>query len=161
MDCPMQEWPASPWRARRALGGRGMAIVAFIAFLGSLALSGCSNNYPAGLTPVSGKLTLDNKPWPKEGRVYFTPIKPLEGHPSLPAAARINPDGSFAVGNPASPGLVPGEYGAVIVCGESDEHHAGKSAVAARYASARTSGLKFTVEEGSKPIVLNWDIKSK
>jgi hypothetical protein len=158
----MQESPACLLRARKVLGGRGMAIVTITCLLGSLALSGC-NNYPAGLTPVSGKLTLDNKPWPKEGRVYFTPIKPLQGHPSLPAAARINPDGSFTVGNPASPGLVPGEYGAAIICatGESDEHHAGKSAVAARYASAETSGLKFTVDEGAKPIVLNWDIKSK
>ena len=47
------------------------AIVTILDLLGNLALSGC-NNYSAGVASVSGKLTLGGKPWPKDGRIYFT-----------------------------------------------------------------------------------------
>jgi hypothetical protein len=148
---------------RNEAARRGLPAIAtlpmVLAFLG---LTGC-NNLPAGLVPVSGKLTLDGKPWPKNGRISFSPVKPLEGHPALPAAAKINDDGSFTIATPVAPGLVPGEYGVAILCWKEapDEGRAGKSVVASRYGNVRTSGLKVTVAEGDKPIVLTWDIKSK
>jgi hypothetical protein len=128
-------------------------------------LSGC-NNQPAGIVSVGGKLTLDGKPWPKNGAITFSCLKPLPGHPNLPATARINEDGSFTVKTSIAPGLVPGEYGAAILCWDEapTEKKEGRSLVAARYRSAATSGLKVTVDEGSKPIFLSgneWDIKSK
>ena len=39
---------------------------------------------------MSGKLTLDGKAWPKYGQINFSPAKPAEGRPNLPAMARIN-----------------------------------------------------------------------
>jgi hypothetical protein len=130
--------------------------------LACLGLTGC-NKGPAGLVPVSGKLTLDGKGWPKYGQINFSPVKTVEGHPVLPAMARINDDGTFAILTPAAPGLVPGEYNIAIRCmlEASDERHAGKSAIPERYGNPRTSGLKVTVAEGSQPIVLNLDLKSK
>jgi hypothetical protein len=81
----------------------------------------------------------------------------------LPAAAKIKDDGSFTVATPDAPGLVPGEYGAAIMCWKDppDERHAGKSAIAARYNNPMTSELKVKVDDGAKPIFLSWDIKSK
>ena len=130
--------------------------------LACLGLTGC-NNHPAGIVPVSGKLTLDNGAWPTSGRISFSPLKPMPGHPVLPAAAKINDDGSFTIATEVAPGLVPGEYGVAIQCWKDapDEKRAGKSAIAKKYGSPLTSGLKVTVDEGAKPIVLNWDIKSK
>ena len=72
MDCPLQEGPRSPWGARTVLlADVRTAIVTILDLLGNLALSGC-NNYSAGVASVSGKLTLGGKPWPKDGRIYFT-----------------------------------------------------------------------------------------
>jgi len=123
---------------------------------------GC-NRSPAGLVPVSGKLTLDGHAWSKSGQINFSPSKPTPGHPVMPNMARVNEDGTFAILNPVAPGLMPGEYSATIRCWENapDDRHAGKSAIAERYGSPQTSGLTVTVPEGSGPIAVNWDIKSK
>ena len=58
---------------------------------------------------------------------------------------------------------MPGEYTVAILCWQDapDEKHAGKSAIAERYRTPMTSGLKVDVPEGSPPIQLAWDIKSK
>jgi hypothetical protein len=137
----------------------------FLILVAGLGLTGC-NNYPAGIVPVSGKLTLDGGAWPKSGKITFSPLKPLPGHPALPAVAPISDDGSFTIKTSIAPGLVPGEYGVAIACWKEapDEHHAGKSAIAERYHSPRTSGLTVKIPEGSGPVVLSgkdWDIKSK
>jgi hypothetical protein len=58
---------------------------------------------------------------------------------------------------------VSADYNIDIFCMREagDEHHAGKSAIPERYKSPLTSGLKVTVVEGSQPVLLNVDIKSK
>jgi hypothetical protein len=142
--------------------GRRAPILAIVTLACSIGLSGC-NRAPAGLVPVSGKLTLDGHAWAKSGQINFSPAKPTPGHPVMPNMARLNEDGTFAILNSVAPGLMPGEYIATIRCWEKapDDRHAGKSAVAERYGSPQTSGLKVTVPEGSGPIVVNWDIKSK
>jgi hypothetical protein len=136
-----------------------LTIVALACFAG---VSGC-NRGPAGLVPVSGKLTLDGGAWPKAGQINFSPVKAEKGHPILPAMARINEDGTFEIKTEAAPGLVPGQYNAAILCWleSPDDRGGGKSAVADLYRSPLTSGLKVDVPEGSPPIKLNWDIKSK
>ena len=138
------------------------SVCAILALVACAGLSGC-NRSPAGIVPVSGKLTLDSSPWPKQGQISFASVKPAPGHPVLPAVAKIDPDGSFAIKTTAAPGLVPGEYNVAIQCWQEapDEKHAGKSAIADRYRRPQTSKLTVTVPEGSPPIYLNWDIKSK
>lgn len=125
-------------------------------------VSGC-NRGPAGIVPVSGKLTLDGGAWPKAGQINFSVAKAEAGHPVLPAMARINEDGTFEIKTSAAPGLVPGHYNAAVLCWleSPDDYHGGKSAVANRYRSPLTSDLKVDVPEGSPPIHLTWDIKSK
>jgi hypothetical protein len=141
---------------------RPAACLAWVALLACIAVTGC-NRGPAGLVEVSGKLTLDNGPWPKQGQISFSPVKAAAGHPILVGMARVNADGSFSIQTPSSPGLVPGEYNAAVLCWleAPDDNRAGKSAVAERYQHPQTSGLNVTVPEGSAPIRLNWDIKSK
>jgi hypothetical protein len=138
------------------------AYTVLVALLTCLGLSGC-NKGPAGLVPVSGKLTLDGKAWPRFGQINFSPVKPAEGHPVLPAMARVNDDGSFTILTPDAPGLLPGEYNIAVRCmlEARDERHRGKSAIPERYGSPQTSGLKVTIAEGSKPVVLNLDLQSK
>ena len=155
----------SPYKEAALRGLPAIAVLPIL--LACLGLNGCNNSRPAGVVPVSGKLTLDGGAWPRHGQITFSPLKPAAGYPTLPASARINDDGSFAITTEIAPGLVPGEYGVAVTClAESseqwhDEQHASKSAIAARYRSVMTSGLKVTVAEGAKPIFLTWDIKSK
>jgi hypothetical protein len=139
-----------------------MAIIATLSLLGGVGLTGC-NHGPAGLVPVSGKLTLDGGAWPKRGRISFSPVKPTPGHPVLPAMAPVNDDGSFTIKTPDAPGLVPGEYNVAIICNKEtgDGKHEGRSAIPDRYCHPQTSGLKATVPEGSGPIVLKFDLTSK
>ena len=150
-------------RSDRDWFGRKSAVsIAVLTLLACIGLSGC-NRGPAGLVPVSGKLTLDSKAWPKSGQINFSPVKPAEGHPVLPAMARIKEDGTFEILTPDAPGLLPGDYNVAVTCMKEagDDRHAGKSAIPGRYSSPRTSGLKVTIAEGSKPVVLNLDLKSK
>ena len=157
-----REIPIETRRRGRWFGRKSAVSLAVLLLLTCVGLGGC-NNGPAGLVPVSGKLTLDGKAWPKFGQINFSPVKPIEGHPVLPAMARVNDDGTFAILTPSAPGLVPGEYNVAITCMKeaADERHAGKSAIPDRYGSPRTSGLKVSIAEGSKPVVLNLDLQSK
>jgi hypothetical protein len=163
MDHPPQQPPVSPRRVPKEAAKRSpAATLAVLALAAGVGLMGC-NRGPAGLVPVSGKLTYDGGAWPKAGQINFSPVKPLPGHPVLPAMARLNEDGSFAIQTPSAPGLVPGEYNVAIQCWlePPEDRRAGRSAVPNRYNSPQTSGLKVAVPEGSGPIVLNWDIPSK
>ena len=139
-----------------------VAFWAILPLLAAAGLGGC-NRGPAGLVPVSGKLTLDGGPWPKQGVISFAPLNPAPGHPVLPGVAKIEPDGSFAIKTEVAPGLVPGEYLVAVQCwlDAPDEKREGKSAIAERYRNPQTSELKVSVPEGSGPIKLSWDIKSK
>jgi hypothetical protein len=141
---------------------RAKAAIALVILLGCFAWSGCNRGIP-GLVKVTGKLTYDGGPWSKKGQVLFSPVKAAGDRPLLPAMAHLNEDGTFTVRSSTSNGMMPGEYNAVIRCWlvAPDDRHAGKSAVPQRYGSPLTSELKVTVPEGSKPIFVNWDIKSK
>ncbi len=123
--------PAAPRPFRKNRGGRSAtARLAVLGLLAGVGMTGC-NRGPAGLVAVSGKLTLDGHAWAKTGQINFSPVKPAPGHPILPAMARVNQDGSFAILTPAAPGLMPGEYSAAVRCWETspDDRHAGKSAI--------------------------------
>lgn len=141
---------------------RTAAAALVLALVGSLALTGCDRTFK-GLVPMSGKLTRDGGKWPKKGTLFFGPLKSANNRPALPATAVINDDGTFEAQCSDSKGLMPGEYGVAIRCWleSPDEHRQGKSAVADKYGSAATSGLKVTVPEGGPAVVVNWDISSK
>jgi hypothetical protein len=171
MNYPHQDRPARLRFGGKTVAGRyAKAILAISALLGVIVVSGCSRGIP-GLVPVSGKLTSDGGPWPKRGSAHsawsitFSCTKKVGDHPTLPAEAHLNEDGSFVVQSSSSMGMVPGEYVASIRCWledpAEDGTNKGKSAVAEQYRRTQTSPLKVSVPEGSGPIVLDWDIPSK
>ena len=162
MNCLRQDsWAFGRADRKPAAGRRVTATLAIVALVASFALGGC-NRVP-GLVSVSGKLTYDGGPWPKKGEIIFSPVAKTGDHPQLPAMAHVMDDGSFVAQTADSKGMMPGEYNTVIRCWlePADEHHAGKSAIPERYGRPLTSGLKLTVPEGSPPMVVDWDIKSK
>jgi hypothetical protein len=155
---------------KTAAGRYAKAILAISALVGVIVVSGCNHGI-TGLVPVSGKLTSDGGPWPKKvsghsaWSITFSCTKKAGDHPTLPAEAHLNEDGSFVVQTSSSMGMAPGEYVASIRCWVEDPSedgtNKGKNAVAERYRRPQTSPLKVSVPEGSEPIVLNWDIPSK
>jgi hypothetical protein len=160
-----------PVRLCPAAANRGAkTVLAIFAVAGFLVVGGCNHGI-SGLVLVSGKLTSDGGPWPKRGSAHsswsitFSCTKKEGSHPTLPAEAHIDEDGSFVVQTSDSKGMMPGEYVASIRCWiddpSEDRSNKGKCAVAELYRRSQTSPLKVTIPEGSGPVVLNWDIPSK
>lgn len=133
-----------------------------------LALSaGCNGAVrEGGLVPVSGRVTLDGGPWPKDGVITFGPI--TQESTSRPASATFDTSGNFTVMSfDNSPGLYPGTYNVGVECWEeppgmskNGKPTAGKSPVPKKYRTGMSSGLKLTVAAGATPDA-NFDIKSK
>lgn len=115
--------------------------------------------------PVRGKVTLDGGPWPAAGTIYFAPIEPAPGFPRRGGEAPFGADGRFEV-TTVSPGdgLMPGKYGVAVECWKTPPthddqgEHPGTSHVPEKYQSAAQSGLQLTVDPGSKPIEVEYDI---
>ena len=133
-----------------------------------LALSaGCNGAVrESGLVPVSGRVTLDGGPWPKDGVITFGPVS--AENTSRPTSATFDTSGNFTVMSfDNSPGLYPGTYNVGVECweeppgmNEKGKPTVGKGPVPKKYRNGATSGLKLTVEAGSTPDA-NFDVKSK
>ncbi|MBN1911639.1 MAG: hypothetical protein JW818_17995 [Pirellulales bacterium] len=134
---------------------------ASLVLLAVLTLPGCGPKRPQTV-PVSGTITFGGGPWPAEATLIFTCEKPAEGFPKRPGRAFIATDGSFTVSTfeNKGDGLMPGKYRAHVVCEETVK---GKivSHVPAKYQVGLTSGLELTVEPGSAPIHISWDVPRK
>lgn len=117
--------------------------------------TGCGPSLPETI-PVSGTVTFEGRPMPLKGigRVSFVPVEPAEGCPNRPASAMIKEDGSFTMTSFApGDGVVPGKYQIAIFTKTSGPFVVPEVwAAPKRYASARKSGLKMTVESGSEPM---------
>jgi hypothetical protein len=125
---------------------------------GLLLAAGCGASEP-GLVPVSGKITLDGGPWPREGVINFTSDGPAPGGASTtvrPGSAKFDVDGSFVAGSfEEGDGLFPGAYKLSVTCSEAPPQITstgkfveGKSVVPKKYQDPNTSGLTLTVKEG-------------
>jgi hypothetical protein len=132
---------------------------------------GCGKGEP-GLVPVSGRVTLNGGPWPKEGTITFTPAGAVEGSDraqSRPGSGKFDIEGSFTVGSfePAD-GLFPGRYQVGIECLEAEPGMddkgrmvGGKSLIPKKFQSGATSGLSFVVKPGERSAVASLDVKTK
>lgn len=118
------------------------------------ALSGCGGVYDS---TVSGVVTLDGNPVPR-GTVTF---HPTEAGPS--SYARIEEDGTYSVQTGRERGLPPGEYQVTVIANEpppvlqtaaGGPPPSGKPITPPWYRSKQTSGLRYTVENGSNEIDL-------
>jgi hypothetical protein len=115
-------------------------IVLALAFL--VLAGGCGS----GLAPVSGTVTLDGKPLTK-GNVCFIPAA------SGPSAyGTISSDGTYQLQTGVATGLAPGEYRVTVASAAEipaptpqNPEPVPVSLLPPKYASAETSGLKFTV----------------
>jgi hypothetical protein len=124
----------------------------FALFL-TLAAVGCGGS--AGLTPVSGKVTLDGQPLTgASGTIMFVPA----GDSGAGGMASLNSDGTYQAKTGSLPGLQPGEYDLSVTATEATKVSLGtdyqktepKSLIPEKYNNAKTSGLKVKVEGSSK-----------
>lgn len=119
--------------------------------LAFLCVTGCGSEFGA---TVSGVVTLDGNPV-TPGRVTFAPAEPT----ALPAAGKLDIDGSFELLTQKKPGLAPGTYKVSVQALRPPDVPKGQRTftpseplVPEKYLSVKTSGLEFTVEPGSNTI---------
>jgi hypothetical protein len=130
-----------------------------VAALFCAAIAGCGN----GLAQVSGLVTVDDQPLHGgNGNVRVTvQFQPANGvGPTAMGLADEN--GKYTLSTGSQSGIKPGDY--VVSCA-AEELVTGKSGVTGarqitdpKYASAKTSGLRFTVQAGKNE--LNIPLKS-
>ena len=116
-----------------------------------LSLSGCGN----GLAKVSGQVTLDGQPLRGgNGNVRVTvQFQPASGVGST-AIGLADENGIYILGTGSKTGIPPGEY--FVTCSAQElvptktaqNMNGVRQVTDAKYANAKTSGLKFTVEPG-------------
>jgi hypothetical protein len=114
-------------------------------------LTGCGN----GLATVSGQVTLDGQPiHGGNGDVRVTvQFQPAGGSGSSPIGL-ADENGNYTLGTGSQTGISPGEY--VVTCTVAELTRSKDSNVTTgvrrvsdpKYANAKTSGLKFTVQPG-------------
>jgi hypothetical protein len=137
-------------------GIHGASVVAGLALLVSLALTGCNDGRPARV-PVAGKVTIDGKPLTL-GSIQFLP----QSGQGRSSAAMIQPDGSFTVCTyDESDGCPMGSYDVIVVATEELNDVQVRHNVPKKYGDRRTSGIKKTVDgpTAAMLIELTWDGK--
>jgi hypothetical protein len=144
------------------LGFPGRARVAgLLLALACLAMpAGCGKDRGAGVVPVSGRVTYHGGGWPNSGYLDFCPVKKADGFPLAPGVAKFDADGNFVVKTEDRDGLMPGQYRVGVRCWDRPptDGQGGKNILSEQNAAPDHSGLEVTVEPGSQPITLNWDI---
>lgn len=114
---------------------------------------------------VTGKVTLDGKPMPGPGTLYFNPTKAAGDEPKLPGTAEFGADGEYAAMTfEPGDGLVPGSYKVAVHCWEvspNEEGRAAKSFIPKKYTSAGTSGFELVVPENTSSHTFNVPLSSE
>src|SRR6185436_1204612 len=107
-----------------------------------LSLSGCGN----GLAQVTGRVTLDGQPvrGGKDGDRITVQFQPADGV-GANGVALADENGNYNLGTGSQFGVRPGEY--VVTCSMSTLKPGGPVAHP-KYANAKTSGLRFSVQSG-------------
>lgn len=126
------------------------AAVGFLV-VGSLLLTGCGNE----LAQVSGVVTMDGEPLRGGDRIHATVyFQPASGE-GTSAAGVIDENGEYQLSTGSQRGIPPGEYVVTFSATEMIPPQDGGSTYSGRrisdpkYASVKTSGIRFEVEEGN------------
>ncbi len=164
----MTQLPKNAWISLGLSSAGGFRLWGLVLGLGFLSLVGCSDGRPTRI-PVSGTITFDGGPPPKDGTIYFNPVEPAEGFPRRGAYAKFDGNGNYSASSfNEGDGLVPGSYKVKIECSQGEftmeQSNAGQqpaSLVPPAYANGTHPDLALEVkpDEGSK--TFNVDVKTK
>ncbi len=122
-----------------------------------------------GLTPVSGRVTLNGGPWPHPGQIIFTPTAAGKDAKASTVSyvADFGTDGNFTVITPTANGMKPGRYWVSVDCTDgppkmpvSGEKIEDKNVAPEKYRNPNTSGLNLDVP-ADKATTATFDVKSK
>jgi hypothetical protein len=125
--------------------------VLFVPALGALLLTaaGCSG---PGLVPVSGKVTVDNKPL-RSGNVLFVPDREKGNTADVEPRSLINESGVYELTTAGKPGAPPGWYKVAVAGGDdspanedNSKPKLGLSLVAERYNDPEKTDLRVEVK---------------
>lgn len=120
---------------------------------------------PGGRVPVRGWITLDGRPWPAPGVLYFIPDDARGGPLARPGHARFEPDGRFAVRVVRTrEGLYPGRYRVVVDCRSPvavDPSRRSPGPVPARYRNADTTPLAIEVHPATDVSPYRLDVPAR
>jgi hypothetical protein len=116
-----------------------------------LTLSGCGN----GLAQVSGQVTLDGQPLRggRDGARVTVQFQPADGA-GVTAVGLADEDGQYEIATGSQEGIPPGDYlvtcvaTAVVSSNNASGQPAFRQLADPRFANAKTSGLRFTVQAG-------------
>jgi hypothetical protein len=119
------------------------------------ALSGCG-----GRIPVSGKVTVDDKPL-KSGGVTFVPDTEKGNNSTVNAIGQIKEDGTYELFTEGKPGVAPGWYKVLIAAAANPIDNSGaattdgkklyappQSLVHDKYSKLKATDLSFEVKSG-------------
>jgi len=122
-------------------------------------LAGCGER-DIEVVEVTGRVTLDGRPPPAGGTIYFSPLETGGGHALRPSSATFDRAGHYeARAFEDARGLLPGTYRVVVHCWETlptDSGPPAKSFIPDAYTSPATSKLELTVHADARRIT--WDI---
>jgi hypothetical protein len=121
---------------------RRPVVITFSLCAGLLVLSGCGN----GLAKVSGQVTLDGQPLHAgKGDVRVTvQFQPADGM-GANAVGLADENGNYKIATGSQTGIRPGDY--LVTCSVSTLGRGGPVADP-KYANAKTSGLRVTIQPG-------------
>jgi hypothetical protein len=120
-----------------------------------LILAGCATN----LVPVSGKVTIDNKPL-TTGTVTLKPDKEHGNKNTVEPLGTIGADGAYTIETNGLPGAPPGAYKVVVVAqgppkNPKDPYSPAPLIVNTKYVSETTTDLTITVPSDSYDLKLS------
>jgi hypothetical protein len=136
----------------------------FVASMLFVQICGCGN----GLAQVSGQVTLDGQPL--RGGIEDTRVtiqfQPASGAGST-AIGLADENGNYVLGTGSKSGIPPGEY--LVTCSAQQivdaktpkTKNGVRQVTDLKYANAKTSGLKFTVEPGRNQLDIPLESSTK
>lgn len=122
-----------------------------IASTACMLLSGCGN----GLSQVSGVVTLDGEPLQASDEIHATVFFQPTFPKGASAAGILNSKGEYSLSSGSQSGIAPGEYlvtvsATQLVAGKNQgDTPIGKLISHPKFASTKTSGLRFEVVDGN------------
>lgn len=136
----------------------------YAAIMAIVLFAGCGKGRDVELVEVEGYVTLDGRPPPAAGVIYFSPVEAAASQPLRPTQANCGPDGYYrAAAFDDSSGLVPAKYRVGIHCWEIAPSMGGppsRSYIPEHYTSPATSGLELVVASGSGDVHWNIELQS-
>jgi len=129
----------------------GIRAALLLCTLGLVGALGCS----AAPVPVSGKVTLDNKPLTL-GLVSFRPDKSKGNTYTVEPRGKIGPDGAYTLETNGKPGAPPGVYKVVIIAqgppfNPKDLYSPSKQIINPKYLQEDKTDLRVTVVKNPAP----------